>query len=191
MKNLYVILLVIALQSCAKLSTSSSSAPSQNIVDTLVYVDSLNFRDNRYYSSRDTAAVYRAIQDYFIPKGYYPEEKMTLDTLLTHDIEPEPQCVGFDTLYPLNLNADNVEDYLVTYFKMPCGASGNQWRPHMAIVTSINGNYKLISEDLLPDYWYHIDSLATNRDKILIYGKIFDRATLEFAKKYRATIIKN
>lgn len=152
-----------------------------------------------YYSSLDTAGVYKAIQEYFAPKGYYPEEKMTLDTLLTHDIEPEPQCVGFDNLYPLHLNADNIDDYLVTYFKMPCGASGNQWRPHLAIVTSFNGGknrfnggkLRLVSEDLLPDRWSHIDSVRSKRQKVFIYGKIFDRASREFTKTYRATIIKS
>jgi len=182
---------LVLLLSC-KSNQRNKDVAVTTITDTILSLDSLNFFETGNPGILTSDLAHKTLIEYFSKrKYYYPEEKISLDSLLSYPIENEDllMCIGFDTLYTVHLNNDKILDGIITYWEMPCGANGNNWRPHKAIITNIKNKYTIINTDLIPDY-YFIDSISQDGYNTYINGKEFDREIREFSRSYRAIIKK-
>lgn len=184
MKNfLPVIIIALTIFSCKSRQINLSHQTNGAFLDTLLVADSLNFLQSDKFSGLFDATAQTAIKEYFDKLGYYKtEDSASVDW--ENDIL---LCASFDTLYRLHLNADKYIDGLVMYYDMPCFSSGHCYQPHLAIVTFIDGKYRLISRDILPDN-YTIDSITQDRKFTYIYGNVYDCGEHEFTRGFRARI---
>lgn len=184
MKNfLLTIVIVLAVLSCKSKQTGFYTQKSKTFVDTLLVVDSLSFLQRGSFGRLTTETAQSAVKEYFDKLGYYKtEDSASVDW--ENDILI---CASFDTLYHVHLNADKYVDGLVTYYDIPCFSSSHCYQPHLAIVTFIDGKYRLISRDLLPDN-YTIDSITQDRKFTYIHGNVYDCGEHEFTRGFRARI---
>lgn len=190
MKSLAFIFILIIAASCKNTYKINSNNYKYN--DTLIFVDSLDFltTENKMVLTNETA--HAILLDYFKNKrDYYPEEIMTLDSLMAHDFDDDhmPMCIGFDTLYKTKLNNDDVLDGIVSYWDMPCGASGTCYLPQKAIIVSISDKYYITNTDFIPNN-YSIDSIRQDKAFTYIYGNEFDCANHTIIRSYKARIKK-
>lgn len=180
--------LIIVISSCGRKPNNKSVTSQNRSIDTILSVDSLDFLESTNPDTLTKELSHKTLLEYFSKKGYFAQEKVSLDSLLTYPVDnEEPMCIMFDTLYTTHLNKDRILDGIVTYWQMPCGASGHCWQPHRAMIVSINKKYTIINTDFIPKS-YLIDSITTNYDKTFINGKIYDCGNHEYIKTYRALI---
>jgi hypothetical protein len=173
--------LLCCILSCNKKHTLPSVAKQSIYKDTVLEIDSLNFIDTKGSSTLTEEKANQALDEYYAPKGihnyetgYQDEDFMQL-------------CAYYDTLYTYNLNKDNHQDGIIKYHLMPCSASGHCYQPTYAIVTRINGRYKLISAEFIPEY-FSIDSIISNMDFKYLYFHSFDCSENKELQHYRAQI---
>jgi len=173
----------ITLFSCKSRQAQFATQTKGTFLDTLLVVDSLNFLQKGTYDGLFDGVASDAVEEYFNKLGYYQEkDSATVDW--ENDII---MSAGFDSVYRVQLNADKYIDGIVRYDDAPFMANGHCIQPHIAIVTFINGKYRLISRDLLPEN-YSIDSITQDKKFTYIHGNEYDCGEHEYTRGYRARI---
>jgi hypothetical protein len=192
MKNIILtLIIVLAVLSCKKeqsiLLATKQGIPAKDtlkVKDTLLFIDSLNYTNSTGRSILTEAIAQKVFEDYYAAKGFHNHKTGYQDD------EGNQMCAYFDTLYRYHLNNDNHEDGIVEYHLMPCLASGHCYQPTRAIITKINGKYKLISAELLPSN-YNIDSVTFDKKSNYLYFYKFNCPEPGAVACYRSEIPRN
>lgn len=185
-----ILFFITILLSCNRNFITKNTISDNTTIDTILAVDSLNFLGLENHETLTKEIAHSTLLEYFAKRNYYPEEKISLDSLLIYPVDEDlPMCIGFDTLYTAHLNKDKILDGIISYWQMPCGASGSCYLPHVAIITKIHNKYSIINIDFIPDN-YTIDSISQDKDFTLIHGKVYDCGIHEYTKPYKVSIKK-
>jgi hypothetical protein len=184
-KNLIAMtILLLLLLSCKNKYLVGAPTKNQAILDTILFVDSLDFIDSKGKSIITEDIAQQTLDEYYSAKGVHNYKTGYQDE------EGMQMCAYYDTLYRYNLNNDNHEDGIIEYHLMPCLASGHCYQPTHAIITKIKGKYKLISEEFLPSY-FTIDTITFDKQSNYLYFYKFDCSDNVYTKHYRARIEKS
>jgi hypothetical protein len=185
MRSFLILVAIVAVTmfSCKSRQAQFATQNKGAFLDTLLVVDSLNFLQKGIFNGLFNGVAETAIEEYFDKLGYY-QTKDSASVDWENDIL---LCAGFDTIYRTHLNTDKFIDGLVTYYDAPCMANGHCYQPHLAIMTFINGKYRLISRDLLPEN-YSIDSITQDKKFTYIHGNVYNCGEHEYMRGYRARI---
>lgn len=188
MKKMTYLLLMISCFSCCKKNITQSVTTSSSINDTILYTDSINLY--KRIPKRLTASIAKIVlENYYRPKGLYPEEALSLDSLLSSNTDETLRCFKFFDLRKINIKNRRYPLAIVRYYKCDCFENGNHVRPHAAMITANeNGDYILVNEDFLPDYYY-INNIYNEDMNLRINDSILDRANPPSAIPYKAQII--
>lgn len=184
------IILVACLAMCM-LSCSKKSIPEQIIAfnslnDTTLYADSINLYEGVPEKLTPKVAK-KVLEDYFKPKRYYPEDTMVFGVTPAED--DSVRCFNFFDLRKINIKNRKYPLGIIRYYKCDCFENGNHVRPHAAMITANeNGDYILVNEDFLPDYYY-TDNIFGKDDYLKINDSILDRSNPPTAIPYTARII--
>jgi len=157
---------------------------NKNVVDTILAIDSLNFTDLIGSSTLTEAIAQKVLKDYYAAKGIH-----NYDTDY-QDEEGNQMCAYYDTIYKCNLNNDRHEEAIISYWLMPCLSSGTCFQPTRAIITKINGKYKLISAELLPSY-FNIDTVTSDKTYNYLNFYKFNCPEPGVVKRYKSKIPRN
>jgi hypothetical protein len=72
---------------------------------------------------------------------------------------------------------------------MPCGASGNCYQPHKAMIVNISNKFYITNTDFIPDN-FSIDSIKQDKKFIYIYSKEYDCGNHTYNRAYCMRIKK-
>nr|WP_322624691.1 hypothetical protein [uncultured Flavobacterium sp.] len=161
------------------------SEVSHNFLDTIIYIDSLDFLTS---DKMDTIKIKEAelvITNYFSKIGYYNEQ----DSAKFNFERAVVLCTGLDTLHLLHLNPDKCIDAIVEYEDAPCFGSSRCFMPHKAIMTYIANKYRFIARDFIPSN-YFIDSIRAEKGFKVIYGYDYDCGAHEVTRRFRAQLVR-
>jgi hypothetical protein len=117
----------------------------------------------------------------------YCKAKSICDASNPKEMPKATESVDYDTLYFVNLNNDSFPDAIILYWITPVGASGHCYQPTEAMIVSESNGYKLENEGFLPDD-FRIDSVASDKNRVFVYGDEYDCSDNKMIKKFRASI---
>ena len=126
----------------------------------------------------------QTLDEYYAAKGIHDYETGYQDE------EGNQLCAYYDTIYKYNLNNDRHQDAVIEYHLMPCFSSGTCFQPTRAIITKINGKYRLISAELLPSY-FTIDSITYDKKYNYLYFHKFNCPEPDVVASYRSIVPRN
>jgi len=183
-KMLVIILVLTALTiSCRSKRTPILKVANHGFLDTIIYIDSLNFLSETENNRIPYDTAQKALKDYFYKLAYYNEKDSATSRWDRGDI----WCADIDTVWPAHLNGDKFIDAVIEYQDAPCRANGHCIMPHKAIVAYINGKYRFLARDFIPSN-YFIDSIRVEKGFQIIYGDDYDCGEHETVRKFRAQI---
>jgi hypothetical protein len=184
----FAICLAMFMLSCSKKSIPEQVIAFNSLNDTTLYTDSI-YLYNGIPEALTNSITKKVLEDYYKPKGFYPEGALSLDSLLSTNDSASPRCFNFLDLREINIKNRRYPLAVVRYFKCDCFENGNHVRPHTAMITANkNGDYILVNEDFLPDH-YFIDNIFAEDDYLKINDSILDRSNPPTAIPYTARII--
>lgn len=186
MKNYLTVfsVLIAAMLSCKSTHNFRERIASHTFLDTLIFIDSLDFIAHGENKLLSDSIAQIALQEYFTKLGYYQKK----DSATTNFEKDLLLCASVDTLWKLYFNDDNFIDAIVEYQDAPCFGSSHCYLPHKGIVTLINGKYSFIARDFMPTAFY-IDSIKPKKGFTEIYGGDYDCGKHETIRKFRALIV--
>jgi hypothetical protein len=184
MKNIfYIIALTLLIASCRSRHIVTEPVVSHEFLDTIIYIDSLDFLIAGEHTELHWDDAQKALKDHFYKLGYYNEK----DSAKTRWGRGDIWCADVDTVWPVYLNGDRFIDAVIEYEDAPCMANGHCIMPHKGIVAYINGKYRFIGRDFLLSRFY-MDSIKAGPAGIVIYGAEYDCGQHENIRNYRALI---
>ncbi|MFY7730284.1 MAG: hypothetical protein ACOVRN_12260 [Flavobacterium sp.] len=180
--------LAMCMLSCSKKNIPEQVIAFKDLNDTTLYADSI-YLYNGTPEALTNSITKKVLEDYYKPKGFYPEGALSLDSLLGTNDSVSPRCFNFLDLRKINIKNRRYPLGIVRYFKCDCFENGNHVRPHTAMITANeNGDYILVNEDFLPDHYY-IDNILGGNGILHIKDSILDRSHPPTATPYTAKII--
>ncbi len=179
MKNLILILAIVAFVSCKK----ETVAIQVSKPETSVYKDTiLNLKIESNLGNKtiltDTIAQ-QTLNNYFKNKGFMLQSEVDVDLNIPRlPQNKDKNVIAFDTLLVINNHSG-----IVSYWNAKPNAVGHCVQPHHAIIVADAGNFKIISEDFL-DSTFALDSIKNN----VVFGYSYNCAMDKIIKKYTFTI---
>lgn len=196
MKHSLFVLAIISLVSCNnKPETEENDIPvvvaAPNTIDNSATIDTtilLTDITNSGYQglNLNDSIAKNTLYTYFESKGYDntsnlpPAEKL-------NDADKNKLYVDFKNIFVTNLNGNQHQDAIITYWITPPYVSGHCWQPHKAIILDTDKGYVITNEDFIPDN-FAIDSVTNHEGKTTIYGYDYDCANLKKLKQIKARL---
>ncbi len=167
--------------SAAKENPKTNSAYEKDDVrslDTTIILSGINSSKYKGPNLSEKLAI-KTLFSHFEKKGLYTDGNLP-DNIEGTD---ETVVVSYDTILVLNLNGNKYDDAIISFWLVPHGANGSGFKPHYAILSDIDGGYKISNEEFIPEM-FSIDSVVLNGSQNLLYGKDHSYGNRENARRF-------
>jgi hypothetical protein len=177
--TLLTTLLIILICSGTPRHAERSGKPGNSLtdLDTILVADSLNFLQKGMNNVISIEQAETAVDEYFAAKESFRQGDLRM-------------CAQVDTVIKLHLNNDRFIDAVVGYDVFPCVGNGHCYLVHTALLTYINGKYRMISQDIIPNSFI-VESIYQDEKSTIIKGFDEDCPNEVTIRKFTARLARN